>query len=228
MRRIKFYDDHELAILWQGLDRYMYDPEWRVWVFCFRLMLCTGSRMWETTRIRLQDCGEHYIHIEFGKGEGTRLGEFKERDAEWFDFFEPYYQEYLASLPRGQELLFPILRRRLAKDPEERKLYPTQTIDVSGIRKRWVQFTEMIQLRYLPPHEAFRKTFATWGAEILQRGDLQDQLGHQSYKTTDKIYRGSIPGRRFRKPPPQWQIIAARGAEVVRRRLERRHLRVVG
>lgn len=225
---LKFYMDHELEIMWREFDRRMYDDEWRVYVFAFRLMLCTGNRVWETTQIRVEDCEPDYIHIRFGKGEGIVRGEHKERYADVHpEILRPYYREYLDSLPPTQEWLFPAQRNHWIPkrtDGRKRLKHNFRTIGVRTIRARWEKFCEMIDIRYLPLHEAFRKTFATWFAEDMRREDLQDQLGHKDYRTTDKIYRGSIPGRRFVKPAVQWKETAKKLAAQLERR---KHLKVV-
>lgn len=221
--RDPFYHDEEICHLWRSLDRYMYDPEWRKYVFAFRFMLCTGTRRHETTRIRVVDCTEKWVRIKWGKGTGNKfdLGRTKERDAAWPTFFQPYYEEYFASLPKSVRVLFPAKR---TKDYTEQR---HRCVHKDTIYLRWRSFCEMVKLRYLKPHDAFRKTFATWFQDYLPRHDLQDQLGHNDYKTTDKIYRHSLPGRRFEKPKPDWFTVAEEGAAKVAETLSRKHLRVL-
>jgi integrase len=225
---IRYYMDEptipEMSRLWAALDEHMYEPEWRESVFAFRLMLCTGTRLWETTQIAVADCHGKYIHIRFGKGEGKIRGQYKERYADIHPLiFGAYYREYLGSLPVNQRWLFPAHRKWFYPigSRAKKRLNPG-TISVRYLRNKWMEFTKLIGLRYLPPHEAFRKTFATWFAEELSRSDLQDQLGHRDYRTTDKIYRGSIPGRKWDKYEPAWKRLARESAARLDERISRK------
>jgi len=225
--QIRYYRDHEVTRMWKAWDERMDVPRWRTHVFAFRFMFCTGSRLQETTRICREDCSEKLVLLKWGKGEGKigSLGEPKQREVGWPAFFQPYYEEYLQSLPERQRALFPSPRGTYTHRNFKRT-HP-KFITPRAVELRWDEFCKEIGLRYLPPHDAFRKSFATWMHEYLSRYDMMDQLGHRDYRTTDRIYRGSQADRRFDKPKPEWICVAEAGAKEVQKRLDRGYLKVV-
>jgi integrase len=208
---IEYYADHELVDLWRCLDEHMYLPEWSQKVFLARILLCTGNRILETVQIQLQDCHENHIWLRVCKGG-------RERPVEWFPLFLPYYQDYLSRLGRDSGPLFPAVRRT----GRGRNYLAVRT----G-RKWWQDVAQLAGLRYLGPH-GLRRTFVTWGTELLSVQDMKDQIGHRDIRTTEQHYRGSIVGRRFKKDPPAWQIVAQKGAEKLTAARKRSHLHVVG
>ncbi|MFH1113716.1 MAG: hypothetical protein V1792_07315 [Pseudomonadota bacterium] len=223
---LHFFMDHELELLWKGFDGYMYDPTWRPFVFAFRLMLCTGAGIRETTQIRVENCMPHHIHMRVQLVVNRDSGEKEERYPDIYPIFDPYYREYLDSLPDLQEWLFPAHRRRLRSNTSTLRGANLKTMHVSTLRKRWKHFSELFDLRYLPPDEAFQRSFLVWFHEELRRQRLREQMENEDYPTTDKICPGTTPGRAFRdfKPPIRWKELAK---EMGAKNERRRHLKVV-
>lgn len=201
MSDINFYTSEELVSLWTTFDRLMRGPL-RGYVEAYRLTLCVGLREFETAGIEVENCHENYIQIRQGKGG-------KDRVADLLPVCLPYYHTYLrerqCSASMGARWLFP--------SPK----FEDQHVSTRALRKWWRVVVQEAGIRYfdkLPLH-ALRSTFATWAAEQLSEVDLMRQLGHAKLDTTLKHYQGSLPGRKFSKPTPEWIKVAVAGGQAL-------------
>lgn len=213
-QRITFLSDDSLTALWLTFEERWNDPAWQQRIFWAMLLLSTGMRIEEATRLPLDACTDSVIEIHDGKGH-------KDRDVEVDLSARPFVAWYLRRQIRaGKTFLFPGQRRPKGV-PDIRPCVSTRKA-----RDWWRDVLALADVPYISPHGA-RRTFITWNAERMSLPDMQQQVGHEDWKTTRAHYFHSIAGRRFEKPKPQWLFEAERISEEFKKRGER-HLRVVG
>jgi len=219
VKAVDFWTDDELCLLYTTILE-MWDSrdfKERQKAFFVLFMINTGARLDETVHVDLELCGPDKIRL-------VRTKNGKARDIEWFPEFYPFYSEYVNEMLNREEYwMFP--RRELGK------IRTSWGPRVVGFTRRkgpmccktadtwWNDVISRVEIKRLTSHVGGRKTFATWAAEVMRPADLQDQLGHADYQVTDKIYRGSIPGRRFNKTVPNWRVFLCRGDETLIRKV---------
>jgi integrase len=193
--RIKFYTDIEQVKIYRGIHVLEKKPEWKAPCDLTRFLLAAGFRIHEAVAILVENCFENYVHAHKTKTGVPRDVEISPEAIEWYQKFVQDARD------EGRTLLFPAFRRT----------YKTKFRDVSEVplsrftaMRWWKSVIKACGVRVLTSHAA-RRTFASWEAERLGVFDLKDQLGHASINTTEKYYRGSIPGRRFSKEAPQFR-----------------------
>jgi integrase len=201
--------ESELATLWRETGRLLGDPELGDAAQLVRVSFAIGTRINELRHVRTCEvnCSDRTILVRQGKGKGAmgRRGAPAPRLVSWIPEFHQEMCDLVAQrILDDQEFLFPgtpglfnyTWHQRPVSDREARR-----------------RFNEVMQAIGLPgssSHTA-RKTFATWEAERLDHRDLAAQLGH-SWKTCEKYYYQSIPGRRYQKDSePAWRGEVATG-----------------
>ena len=194
---IQFYYDQELVLAFRKIHSLEHLPELYMQCLLVRFFWGTAVRINEARMLKIEDCGPDFFTVREGKNK-------KSRDVEPTPEFKPYYQAHVERCRReGRTWFFWPVRKygafRQAKDDH---------MSVRALRNWWREIIDAAGIRYLPPHDGGRNTWITWYAETMQRQDLQDQVGHEDYRTTELYYRGSIPGRRFSKPEPEWKKLA--------------------
>jgi integrase len=203
---IDFYLDHELVEIWKGLDRLMFDDNWRRKVFLARMLLGLGLRLQESLNILTVHCAPEYAIVEDGKGHITRY-------VDPIPVFTPYYQEF-------------VLWRRATASHHRPLVTSAQRSRVKAMGPRigrywWYEVLEELKVRPISPHGA-RRTHATWvdswflPAYGWNPGDTQAQLGHTDKHTTQAHYSRSIPGRKFSRAKPAWVEFAEDAGEKLR------------
>jgi integrase len=215
---ITYMSDESLTALWKTFGKKWDDPEWKERICWAMLLLSTGMRIEEATQISVRNCSIYPNAIKvIGKGNKWRWVEIDTHA-------RPFISQYVEDQARSEKgYLFPGQRK-------PKGLQEVRTcVSIRKARDWWGEVLELAGVEYISPHGA-RRTFTTWNAERLSLQDMKDQLGHVELRTTEKHYRGSIPGRRFEKPKPQWIETAERVATEFEKRQEKnkRHLRVVG
>ena len=194
---INFMTDQELTTLHNWMNNHDSRPEWKREILWCSVLLGAGLRVNEGVNLKVEDCHPTMFHIIRGKGGKERWAEIipELRDTIWASV------EALRGRPNDYVFGSPELKFRMTDEGEKFIRLP---IDVRTGWNWWKRVLEAAQVRYISPHGA-RKTFATWEAERLSVHDLREQLGHSNYTTTEKYYRGSIPGRRYFKETPDWR-----------------------
>ena len=202
-KRIDFYGEAELCQLFRTLNEMWLSgiaKDREASFFC-RVLIFTGARIMEAMNIQLQHCHSTTIFLEWVKANSK--GEQYCRTVGWFPEFQPFYEEYVADRRANNRFVNPYLFP--CKQWKKDRLTP---ISERWAHYLWDETVARSGIRHLPSHMGGRKTAATWLAEVLSIPDLQDQMVHTDYRTTEHYYRGSIPDRRFHKPFPEWRKVA--------------------
>jgi len=189
---LPFYTDPELNKIIRTAGELRKDPFYEHAANFTLLMLATGARVNEAAQTQVKDCYDNYLHIP-AENTKTKVA----RDVEISPELVPWYQEFVRNA-QDRVFLFPAFARTRKTKFRDRNLVPVSRWTAM---RWWCLIIEKAGVRFLTSHAA-RKSFATWESERLSVFDLKDQLGHASINTTEKYYRGSIPGRRWNKETP--------------------------